>query len=249
MQAYVRFYAELNDHLPPEQRFQTLDKQFFVSPAVKDMVESFGVPHAEMELISVNGNSVDFSYPVRDRDRIAVYPVFEALDVAPELRIRREPLREPRFVLDVHLGKLAACLRMLGFDTVYRNCASDAELASISRDEKRILLTRDRGLLKRSEVTHGYWLREINSRRQAAEILGRFDLQRFVRPFTRCLACNGEIVAAEKRSVREQVPERIWNRSDGFRRCLQCGRVYWQGSHHVHMLDRIAELMRTAGAD
>lgn len=249
MQAYIRFYAELNDHLPPEQRFQTLEKQFFVSPAVKDMIESFGVPHAEVELITVNGNSVDFYYPVRDEDRIAVYPVFEALDVTPELRIRREPLREPKFVLDVHLGRLAAYLRMLGFDTIYRSCAGDAELARISLDEKRILLTRDRGLLKRSAVTHGYWLRETDSRRQAGEIVRRFDLQRFVRPFTRCLACNGDIVPAEKESVREQVHERIWERSAEFQRCLKCGRVYWQGSHHAHMLDRITELMRTAGAD
>lgn len=249
MRAYFRFYAELNDHLPLQARFQTLEKQFSVSPSVKDAIESFGVPHAEVELILVNGNSVDFFYLVRDGDRIAVYPVFEALDVTPELRIRREPLRHPKFVLDVHLGRLAACLRLLGFDTVYRSCANDAELASISRDENRILLTRDRGLLKRSAVTHGYWLRETDSRRQAAEIVARFHLQSFVQPFTRCLACNGAIVPVAKESVRQRVPERIWNQFAEFQKCAGCGRIYWPGSHHARMLDRIADLMRAADAD
>ncbi|HEX7362127.1 MAG TPA: Mut7-C RNAse domain-containing protein [Bryobacteraceae bacterium] len=249
MRAYFRFYAELNDHLPLAERFQMLEKQFSVSPSVKDMIESFGVPHAEVELILVNGNSVDFFYPVRDGDRIAVYPVFEALDVTPELRIRREPLRQPKFVLDVHLGRLAAYLRLLGFDTAYRSCASDPDLARISRDEKRILLTRDRGLLKRSAVTHGYWLRETDSRRQAAEIVKRFHLQSFVRPFTRCLACNAAIAPVAKKSVRQQVPERIWEQFAEFQKCLGCGRIYWPGSHHTRMVNSIAELMRAAGAD
>jgi uncharacterized protein with PIN domain len=242
MRAYFRFYAELNDHLASEQRFQTLERQFFVPSSVKDMIESFGVPHAEAELMLVNGESVDFSYRVQDGDRVAVYPVFEALDITPELRVRREPLREPRFVLDVHLGKLAAYLRMLGFDTAYRSCANDAELARISRDEKRILLTRDRGLLKHGIVTHGYWVRETDSRRQAAEIVARFDLARAVRSFTRCMACNGTLDPIAKQAVRENVPARVWARFDEFKNCPMCGRIYWQGSHYAHMLRSIAEL-------
>lgn len=243
MQAHVRFYAELNDHLPPASRFQTLEKRFFVSPSVKDTIESFGVPHAEVELILANGESVDFSYPVKDGDRVSVFPVFEALDVTPALRIRREPLREPKFTLDMHLGKLAATLRMLGFDAAYRSCANDAYLARISQEERRILLTRDRGLLKRAAVTHGYWVRETDSRRQAAEIASRFDLHRLVRPFTRCMACNSMVVPVTKTSVRERVPERVWKRHHEFRECPCCGRVYWEGSHHARMVNRIEELI------
>lgn len=244
MRAGFRFYAELNDHLPPAQQFQTLEKTFFVSPSVKDAIESFGVPHAEVELILANGKTVDFSHPLHDGDRIAVFPVFEALDVAPELRIRREPLREPKFVLDAHLGKLAAYLRMLGFDTAYQICASDPDLAQISKDEKRILLTRDRGLLKRAAVTHGYWIREIDSRRQAAETITRFDLRRLVRPFTRCMACNGSISVVAKEAIRERVPEQVWERHERFRTCLQCRRVYWEGTHYAWMVDKIAQLMK-----
>src|ERR1039458_4748343 len=167
--ASVRFYAELNDHLAPHRQHQTLEKEFFVPASVKDVIESFGIPHTEVELVLVNGESSDFSRLVRDGDRVAVYPVFESIDITPVLRLRPQPLREPKFVLDVHLGLLAGYLRILGFDTVYANRASDLELVQISAEERRILLTRDRGRVKHSAVTHGYWLRETDSRRPAAE--------------------------------------------------------------------------------
>lgn len=246
--AYFRFYAELNDHLAPGQRHQTLEKNFYVPSTVKDMIESFGVPHTEIELILVNGESVDFSHLVRDADYISVYPMFESVDITPELRVRSEPLREPKFVLDVHLGKLAAYLRMLGFDAFYRSCLADPELARIASEQHRILLTRDRGLLKHSSVTHGYWLRETDSRRQAAEIVLRFDLARRIRPFTRCMACNGRLRPAAKNEVLHQIPPRTAELYDDFQRCYECGRVYWKGSHHARMLRWIEELASAAGA-
>jgi uncharacterized protein with PIN domain len=239
---HLRFYAELNDHLPPESRYKTLDRNFLVPGSVKDLIESCGVPHTDVELIVVNGESVGFSYIVRNGDRIAVYPVFESLDITPELRVRASPLRDPCFVLDVHLGKLAAYMRMLGFDTVYRNCLGDAALARISAEQHRILLTRDRGLLKRGAVTHGYWLRETGSRAQLAEIVHRFDLARLVRPFTRCMACNGVLQMVEKDSVRAELPPRVAETFEEFRRCPDCHRVYWQGSHYRRMQDWIEQL-------
>jgi len=223
--AKIRFYAELNDHLAPAQRQRDLEREFLVSPSVKDTIESFGVPHSEVELVLVNGESSDFARQVRDGDRLAVYPMFESLDITSELRVRERALREPRFVLDVHLGRLAAYLRMLGFDAVYRNDAADPELVRTSSDEKRILLTRDRGLLMHAAITHGYWLRETDSRRQTAEILRRFDLARSVRPFTRCMACNHPLASGASRT------------------CTGCGRLYWQGSHYVRMTRWISELL------
>jgi len=242
--ACFRFYAELNDHLPAEQRYRSVEKEFFVPPSVKALIEGFGVPHTEVELVLVNGESADFSRLIQNGDRVAVYPVFESLDVTPELRVRPEPLRETRFVLDVHLGRLAAYLRMLGFDTSYRNCADDAELARTSAEEKRILLTRDRGLLMQSAVTHGYWLRETDSRRQAAEVLRRFDLARSIRPFTRCMACNASLRPADKAAVSGRVPPAVAQAHDEFRECPHCGRVYWEGSHHRRMSAWIAALQR-----
>jgi uncharacterized protein with PIN domain len=240
--ASVRFYAELNDHLPPHRQYQTLEKEFFVPVSVKDTIESFGVPHTEVDLVLVDGESSDFSRLLRDGDRVAVYPVFESLDITSELRVRPQALREPKFVLDVHLGRLAANLRMLGFDSQYRNCAGDAELVRISAEQARILLTRDRGLLKHSAVTRGYWLRQTDSRRQAAEVVTRFDLARSLRPFTRCMACNEPLRPISKAEVHERVPPPIAARHEEFRECPACRRVYWEGSHYQRMHRWIEEL-------
>jgi len=244
--AYFRFYAELNDHLPPEQQYGTQEKLFFVPSTVKDMIESFGVPHTEVELIIINGESSDFSRVVRDQDRIGVYPMFESLDITPALRVRSQALRNPKFVLDVHLGKLAAYLRMLGFDALYRSCYGDAELVRISSTEHRVLLTRDRGLLKHSAVSHGYWLRETDSRRQAAEVAWRFDLAHYIRLFTRCMACNGVIQPVSKKQVRHLLLPRTAELHEEFRQCPQCSRVYWKGTHYARMRRWMEELTCTA---
>ncbi|MFL6351728.1 MAG: Mut7-C RNAse domain-containing protein [Bryobacteraceae bacterium] len=240
--AYFRFYAELNDHLPPDRQYKAQERLFFVPSTVKDMIESFGIPHTEIELITVNGESADFSRVVRDGDRIAVYPIFESFDITSELRVRSQPLRHPSFVLDVHLGKLAAYLRMLGFDTLYRSCYSDPELVRISSLEHRTLLTRDRGVLKHSAISHGYWLRETDSRQQAAEVVRRFDLAHSIRPFTRCMACNGVIESVSRESIREQILPHTAELYDDFRQCSQCGRVYWKGTHYKRMRRWIEEL-------
>jgi hypothetical protein len=245
--ADFRFYAELNDHLPEEWRYKTVQRSFFVPGNVKDMIESCGVPHTEVELVVANGKSVDFSYLVRDGDRIAVYPMFESIDIRPELLVRPAVLRNLKFVIDVHLGRLAAYLRMLGFDALYQNSLADCELARISSEQRRVLLTRDRGLLKHTIVTHGYWLRETDSRRQLAEVVARFDLARSIRPFSRCMTCNSPLQEVSKDQVRDRLPRRTAELHDRFHQCPQCCRVYWAGSHHRRMQHWIRELTGSAG--
>lgn len=245
MRAWFRFYAELNDHLPAEDQYQTLEKLFLVSGSVKDMIESFGVPHTEVEVVLVNGESTDFSRLIHDGDRVAVYPVFESMDVQAELRVRPAPLRDLKFVLDVHLGKLAGYLRMLGFDALYENRADDPELVRIAAGEQRILLTRDGGLLMHSAVTRGYWLRQTDSRRQAAEIIGRFDLARAIRPFTRCMACNAMLQPADRAAVLQRIPPRIAALHDQFLECAACGRVYWRGTHYRRMRQWVEQLLQS----
>ena len=256
-EARFRFYAELNDFLPAAKRQVEFAHRFQGRPAVKDLIEAIGAPHTEVDLILANGRSVDFTYAVRDGDRISVYPVFETLDIGPVVRVRPEPLREPRFACDTHLGRLAAYLRMLGFDTWYRNDSPDAELARLAGGgaprppmggqqsggdhtgsplrERRILLTRDRGLLKRSEVTHGYWVRETNPRLQLREVVRRFELAGAATPFRRCLRCNGLLEAATKDAVFDRLPPRTRDTFDEFRVCTACGQVYWPGSHYERM--------------
>ncbi len=233
--AWFRFYEELNDFLPEKQRKRDIAYHFEVSPSVKDAIEALGVPHVEVDLILANGNSVGFGYLLQDGDRIAVYPVFESIDITPISKLPRRPLREPKFVLDVHLGKLARLLRMLGFDARYRNDYDDPEIVYIARKEKRAILTRDRGLLKKRVVSHGYWVRSDHPPQQVREVLQRFDLFDKICPFHRCMRCNGVIEAVEKTQVLEQLQPKTRRYYREFYRCRNCGQVYWKGSHFRKM--------------
>ena len=245
-QVFFRFYAELNDLLPAERRQVSFAQPFKGRVTVKHLIESLGVPHSEVDLILVDGRSVDFTYIVSDKDQISVYPVFESLDIGHVNRLRPEPLREPRFVLDGHLGQLATYLRLLGFDSLYRNDYEDREMALVSREEGRILLTKDRGLLKRKMVSHGYLVREIDPELQMLEVVRRFDLRDRLQPFRRCLRCNGLTDAVPKSAVVDRLPANTRRYYDEFRMCRDCQQIYWKGSHYKRMR---AFLKRTLGLE
>jgi uncharacterized protein with PIN domain len=241
--AWFRFYAELNHFLPPERKHVRFRHILKGRASVKDTIEALGIPHTEVDLILANGQSVDFTYILRDGDRVSVYPVFESIDITPLLRVRAQPLRRVRFVVDTHLGRLARYLRMLGFDTEYQNDYRDSELAELSSNERRILLTRDRGLLKRSRVTHGYCVRQTDPKDQLEEVMRRFDLRRDIRPFRRCIRCNGILAAVDKEEVGDQLPPRVREHFEVFRRCEGCGQLYWRGSHYERMQKLIGEIL------
>lgn len=241
--ATFRFYADLNDFLPPHRQQKPITHTFDLDAAVKDMIEALGVPHPEIELILANGQPVDFAYPVRDGDRIAVYPFFTSLPPDRSHRLRPPQLDPPRFVLDVHLGQLARYLRMLGFDTLYRNDFDDETLAHLSSAENRILLTRDRGLLKRGIVVHGYCLRTTQPRQQLLDVIERFSLAESIKPFRRCINCNGLLQPVEKRTVIDHVPPSVYTDYADFHRCRGCGQIYWKGSHFSRMEQFIAGVL------
>ena len=245
--ATFRFYAELNDLLPRPLRFKGFDHEFSGSPAIKDVIEALGVPHTEIELVLVNGEPRGFEYHLQDGDRVSVYPVFESIDVSGEVRLRPGPLRDPRFVLDVHLGKLTTNLRLLGFNCDYDAGRQDEELARRSADEGRILLTRDRQLLKRAVITRGYWVRSQQPGEQAVEILRRFDLVGMATPFTRCLRCNGRLTRAEPDEHAARIPEGVRPRISELTSCEACGRLYWKGTHYEQLEHRADEILRRAG--
>ena len=233
--ARFRFYEELNDFLPPEHRKQEFDYSFFGHPGIKDPIEAIGVPHTEVDLIVVNGDSVGFNYQLQSGDRVSVYPVFERLDISPLLRLRPSPLRHPAFVLDVHLGKLARQLRMLGFDVLYRNDYTDPEIVRISVDENRTILTRDRRLLFARVITRGCWLRATDPEKQLREVLGRLDLYSRIDPFRRCIACNGLLEPVEKADVLDRLQPLTRRYYDRFFQCSDCRKIYWHGTHVEHM--------------
>jgi uncharacterized protein with PIN domain len=242
--AQFRFYEELNDFLPLAKRKKTFVYNFDGNPGIKDAIQSLGVPHTEIDLILVNNKSKSFSYQLKNNDRVAVYPVFESLDISKVTHLRRKPLRNPKFILDVHLGKLAKYLRLLGFDTLYRNDYSDAEIIALAKQKKRIILTRDIGLLKNSRIIRGYWVRSIKPELQIAEILDRFDLYNKANPFARCLECNGKIERIRKRVVMGKLPEKTQKFFQEFFRCRICKKVYWEGSHYQKLQIFVRNLMK-----
>lgn len=234
MQVICRFYGELNDFLSPEQRRKAFAHPLLLPASVKDVIESMGVPHTEVDLVLVNSAPVGFSYRVRTGDYISVYPGFTSVDVSSLLRLRA-PLNDIRFVVDTHLGRLATYLRMFGFDALYETSCDDQELSRISARESRILLTRDRGLLRRGEVIYGYFVRATEPRRQLREVLRRFSLFRSITPFERCLRCNAQLRPISKESILDRLPPRTAQCYQEFQICPDCDRLYWPGSHYEHM--------------
>jgi uncharacterized protein with PIN domain len=234
-EAVFRFYEELNDFLPAPLRKRDILHRFTGSPAVKDLVEALGVPHTEIDLILVDGESVGFGRRLEGGERVAVYPLFERLDISPLVRLRPAPLRTPMFLLDVHLERLARYLRMTGIDALMPADADDRAIVEQSLSQRRTVLTRDRRLLTRARLQRGYWLRSQRPRDQLAEVVRAFQLEGHVRPFSRCMICNTPVEPVPKADVKDKVPGRVWRNEGPFRRCPGCGRVYWAGSHFRRM--------------
>lgn len=240
----LRFYEELNDFLTPDLQKVDFVHEINRKASVKDVIESFGVPHTEVEMILVNGKSVDFSYIVQDGDRISVYPMFESLDVSPLLRLRPRPLRRPQFIVDANLGALAKYLRLLGLDSLYQNNYTDQQVAEISSKQHRTVLTRDRRLLQRKIITHGYFVRADKPIKQTREVLERFDLFHSLAPFTRCNQCNGQLESIDKSKIIKRLEPLTRQYYNSFFICPDCQKIYWKGSHFKRARILVNELVK-----
>lgn len=238
-EAEFRFYEELNDFLPHRKRKKSMRYDFNGRPGIKDAIEAIGVPHTEVDLIVVNGESVGFDCRLEHGDRVAVYPVFESIDISSIVKLREKPLRNTAFILDVHLGKLARILRMLGFDVLYRTDYDDPEIIRIALEEHRIILTRDRRMLFNKCITHGHWMHSTRAEEQAREVIGRFDLHGLIRPFLRCPKCNGLLHHVEKEAVLDQLEPLTKKYYTEFYQCPDCRQLYWKGSHYDRIADKL----------
>lgn len=232
-EATFRFYADLNDFLQPQKRGDSFTYPVFDgNQTVKHLIESQGIPHTEVDLILVNGRDVDFGHIVRPGERIAVYPPFTTLKISRTVELRPPTPVPARFLLDNHLGRLARYLRLLGFDTQYfNNQFDDRALAELSHQENRILLTRDRGLLKRRPVEHGYCLRTKDPQEQLKAVILRYRLADEIDSWKRCLRCNGMLQSVTKKDVMAKLEPKTMRYFNDFQQCQSCTQVYWQGSH------------------
>ncbi len=232
--AAFTFAGSTADFFPPA-RGSTLRYGFRGSPAVKDAIEALGVPHVEVDVILVNGASVGFDHPLRDGDQVCVYP----FDVSPEsgsiVHLQAPLSAPPTFVADVHLRRLARTLRLLGFDTRHGAELTDADIVGIARGESRVVLTRDRQLLKHRALDYGYWVRSTDPETQVREVVRRYALAPHARPFTRCSACNGHLRSVDKGAVCDRIPPRTALWIDEYWQCPGCGRLYWWGAHGARL--------------
>lgn len=240
--ASFRFYEELNDFLPPDKKKIRFEHEFIDRASIKDMIESLGVPHAEIDMILVNGKSVNFDYQVQDGDDISIYPVFESIDISDIQHLRKLPLRQPKFIADIHLGSLAKYLRMFGFDVLYKNNYSNEEIVEISVNDNRTILTRDRELLKNNRIMHGYWIRSEDIEHQVKELINRFDLKKNISEFVRCLECNNILEPIEKEKIEERIPPKVKQYQNEFWYCSHCDKIYWKGTHYEKMFEFIKRI-------
>jgi uncharacterized protein with PIN domain/molybdopterin converting factor small subunit len=243
--ASLSFHAELNDFLSKKDKFQKIEHRFDNPPIVKDSIEALGVPHPEVAVIKANNKTVGFDYKVNEGDSIEIFPHLYHTDIQPIKPIK--PDGKPKFILDVHLGGLARYLRMVGFDTLYNNEDwGDKYIADTGGEENRIVLSRDIGLLKRSSVIYGYYVRKKDSMKQFIEIAERYSLRSYFTPFTTCIKCNGQIASVNKNEIIHLLEEGTKNEHNEFWQCTSCQQIYWKGTHFIKM-EKLIQNIKLSG--
>lgn len=244
--AILHVYGSLNDFLPVTARHQAISYFFKEPPAVKHAIESTGIPHAEVKFILINKTPCSFQYLLCDNDTVEIYPA--ETDLFPEAwSVMPQPAVPERFVADVHLRKLAKGLRLIGFDTLYENNYSDHFIVSLSNEERRIILTRDRNLLKIKMVEYGYWIRSQDPFEQVTEVIRRYRLGENLHFFKRCVECNGNIEQVPKAAVYDRLEPKTKLYYQDFYQCTRCQRIYWKGSHYQRLEDYIEKMKRACG--
>lgn len=229
-QLYLRCFGELNDFFKNKKRKR---KVFFKDrQTIKDIIESVNIPHTEVYLIIKENEPITFNHLVKDGDIISIYPFFRTIEIESDLKTTRKKFEGiPKFIADVHLGKVVSYLRILGFDTLYHNNYDDQILAELSIQQKRILLTRDHGLLMRKIVKYGYFIRSDNPKEQLKEIILRYNLFKYINRFSRCPKCNGILKKVKKDLIIDRLEPKTKKYYKDFQICSNCNKIYWKGSH------------------
>ena len=217
--------------------------------SIKDIIESLGIPHPVIGSLTVNGHEVGFEYILLDNDTVEVTPLSPPVNPFTPTILKPKALSEFAFVVDVNAGRLALLLRMLGFDTVYRNDIRNGRLAEISQSQNRILLTRDRTLLKRKVIMHGYLLKEQDPNMQLIEVLRLYDLGSRTKPLSRCIPCNGLLVPVNKEIIMDRLKPLTRKYYHSFHICEDCKKIYWPGSHQEKINRFIDEILESVRQD
>lgn len=239
----IRFYGCLNDFLNRAERSIGIEHTISGKQTIKDAIEAKGIPHTEVAFILVNSIPVGFDHIVKKDDYVSVYPPFENSYIVPDPMLYAPPSMPVKFVADSHLGRLARHLRMLGFDCIYAPDIADTEILRLAKEDNRVVLTRDIGILKNRKAKYGYFIRSTHPKKQLQEVVWRYDLKSNISPFLRCLDCNGLIHPIDKKKITGSIPSKVSLYYDRFFRCSTCGKIYWEGSHFVSMKNFIDSLI------
>jgi hypothetical protein len=244
-QCRLRIYGELNDFLNKKDRNHPIRHTYKGSPSVKDLIESLGIPHCEIALILMDEKPVQFDSKLQGSHYIAVYPYTPLLSLKTDSPVMVRIPSPPTFILDVHLGKLARWLRFIGMDTLHYNQLEDARIASIAENQDRVVLSRDLKLLMRKKIKRGRYIRNCQIDQQMIDVMRYFNLKHHLRPFTRCSSCNASLKQVDKRELKNIPDKKILARFDAFFQCTGCQKIYWKGSHHNKIDQRIQHLLRS----
>jgi uncharacterized protein with PIN domain len=240
----LRFHGDLSVFLESKAGDAVIERRLAEKTSIKDVIESCGVPHPEVDLILVDEQTVGFDHTLANDAKVEAFPVGNCRTYRTEKQL--QTIRIVRFVADGHLGSLTRNLRLLGFDVAYRQNAEDRQLLEVMVRENRALLTRDRRLLMHGIVQHGYCPRSQNADEQTIEVVRRFDLSELITPFTRCLRCNAPLEAAAKADIIDKLEPLTKIYYDQFRRCPDCKQIYWMGSHFPKLQRRVEEIRSRA---
>ncbi|MCS5422541.1 MULTISPECIES: Mut7-C RNAse domain-containing protein [Psychrilyobacter] len=228
----IKFYDSLNKLLKKDKRGKKLSLELKLRQSVKDLIEAQGIPHTEVGMIIIDGKKEEFSFILKDGQEIEVYPAFNHVEEPKFQNLINYP---KKFILDVHLGRLAKYLRIFGIDTLYQNYYSDKEIVETALKEGRVILTRDRGILKRRVVRYGYLIKSNDSKEQLREIFLNFHLLPEIKPFLRCISCNGILERVSKGEIMEELEPLTRKYYNEFLRCTMCKKIYWKGGHMERM--------------
>jgi uncharacterized protein with PIN domain len=235
--ASFTFHGKLSQFLGKEHQGARFAYACARAATLKNAIEALGVPHTEAAIVMVNGQRATLPRIVREGDEIDVYP-------GPEEMLHPGP---PAFVADAHLGGLARFLRMLGFDTLHDEGIEDEHIRRLAHEERRVVLTRDRDLLKCRDIALGCYVHERKPEAQLREVAARYGLAACAKPFTLCLLCNLPLEAVPRAAVTGRLPPDVAARYERFMRCAGCERVYWPGSHYARMRGALGRLVDPAG--
>ncbi len=243
----ISFSADLRDLLHPVLRScPTITRRPAHHTTIKDLIESMRIPHTEIGNLVVDGLEVDFTYRLKNGNVIHANSTSAGLNPCLADLLRPTPLQEIRFGVDINVAKLGRLLRMVGFDSLVLSYPDDAALAETAVREGRILLTRDRNILKRKIITHGHLVRNELPDQQLSEILSLYNLFDKISPFTRCMRCNTPLLPIKKEDISHRLEPLTQKYYSYFFHCLGCDNIYWSGSHRSAMEQTLAKVLGTA---